>query len=114
MTPTSHMMRACTFDDVPLVLERSTVTRCGVTESPSPCLTGWPGRTSISLPEFKRLHLLGFLLLDPACVRPTFAQSCDAYQLTGKSLTKRCVSWRKSNTVTGPWFGSAQLSDLPE
>src|SRR5262245_66552790 len=37
-----------------------------------------------------------------ACVRPTFAQSCDAYQLTGKSLTNTCVSWRKSNTVTGP------------
>ena len=84
------------------MLERSTVTCCGVAELPFPCLTGWPGRTSISLPGLNECTCSASCFSMSACVRPTFAQSCDAYQLTGKSFTNKCVSCRKSNTVTGP------------
>ena len=73
-----------------------------MTELPSPCLTGWPGRTSTSLPGLNDCTFSASYFSMSACVRPTFAQSCDAYQLRGRSLTNRWVSWRKSNTVTGP------------
>ena len=37
-----------------------------------------------------------------------FAQSREAYQLTGRSLTNMCVSCRKSKTVTGPRVRSSK------
>ncbi len=65
----------------------------------------------------EQLHRLRFRSDPPTDV----AQSCDAYQLTGRSFTNMCVSCRKSKTVTGPrvrastsFRPSAVNSPLPE
>ena len=67
-----------------------------------PFFTGSPGRISIWLPGLSNSTREASSASIALCRRPTFAQSRDAYQLTGRSFTNMCVSSRKSKTVTGP------------
>src|SRR6516225_5620562 len=79
-----------------------TCTCWGVAELALPFFTASPGRITISLPTVSdrtREASSASIALE---LRPTFAQSRDAYQLMGSSLTNMCVSCRKSKTVTGP------------